>query len=42
VTRAAWYNHVNLTVHENGGHVIPWEIPDAWVDDLRRTVCGRR
>jgi microsomal epoxide hydrolase len=42
VTRAAWYNHVNLTVHQNGGHVIPWEIPDAWVDDLRRTVCGRR
>jgi pimeloyl-ACP methyl ester carboxylesterase len=35
--RAAWYNHVNITVHERGGHFIPWEIPDEWVDDLRRT-----
>jgi pimeloyl-ACP methyl ester carboxylesterase len=40
--RAAWYNHVNLSVHEDGGHFIPWEIPDAWVDDLRRTFRGRR
>jgi microsomal epoxide hydrolase len=40
--RAAWYNHVNLTVHERGGHFIPWEIPEQWVDDLRRTfrTCG--
>ncbi len=35
--RAAWYNHVNLTAHDQGGHFIPWEIPDRWVDDLRRT-----
>ena len=35
--RAAWYNHVNITAHDRGGHFIPWEIPDEWVDDLRRT-----
>ncbi|MEU4516907.1 epoxide hydrolase family protein [Nonomuraea wenchangensis] len=40
--RAAWYNHVNLTVHDHGGHFIPWEIPGEWVDDLRRMFRGRR
>ncbi len=40
--RAAWYNHVNLTVHDRGGHFIPWEIPDLWAEDLRRTFRGRR
>ncbi|MFY1689987.1 epoxide hydrolase family protein [Plantactinospora sp. WMMB782] len=40
--RAGWYNHVNLTVHERGGHFIPWEIPDAWVADLRRTFATAR
>lgn len=40
--RAEWYQHVNLTAHESGGHFIPWEIPDGWVDDLRRTFRGRR
>ena len=40
--RAAWYNHVNITAHEHGGHFIPWEIPDEWVADLRRTFRGRR
>jgi microsomal epoxide hydrolase len=40
--RAPWYNLVNLTVHDHGGHFIPWEIPDEWVDDLRRTFRGRR
>ncbi|MEU0093312.1 epoxide hydrolase family protein [Kribbella sp. NPDC006257] len=35
--RAAWYNHVNLTAHDRGGHFIPWEIPAEWVTDLRRT-----
>ena len=39
--RAAWYNHVNLTAHEHGGHFIPWEIPGQWVEDLRRTFRGR-
>lgn len=40
--RAPWYNHVNITAHEHGGHFIPWEIPDKWVEDLRRTFRGRR
>ncbi|MGW5359845.1 epoxide hydrolase family protein [Actinopolymorpha pittospori] len=40
--RAGWYNHVNLTVHDRGGHFIPLEIPDQWVEDLRRTFRGRR
>jgi pimeloyl-ACP methyl ester carboxylesterase len=40
--RAAWFNHVNVTAHHRGGHFIPWEIPDGWVDDLRRTFRGRR
>jgi pimeloyl-ACP methyl ester carboxylesterase len=40
--RAAWYNHVNIAAHDSGGHFIPWEIPDTWVDDLRRTFRGRR
>ncbi|MBB6674628.1 epoxide hydrolase family protein [Cohnella nanjingensis] len=40
--RAPWYNHVNVAAHEAGGHFIPWEIPDAWVSDLRRTFRGRR
>jgi len=31
-----------LTAHDRGGHFIPWEIPGAWVDDLRRTFRGRR
>jgi len=40
--RAPWYNHVNITAHEQGGHFIPWEIPDLWVEDLRRTFKGKR
>ncbi len=40
--RAGWYQLVNLTAHDRGGHFIPWEIPDRWVDDLRRTFRGRR
>ncbi|MEV6820419.1 hypothetical protein AB0M72_16855 [Nocardiopsis dassonvillei] len=28
--------------HDRGGHFIPWENPDAWVDDLRRTFRGLR
>lgn len=40
--RAEWYQHVNLTVHPDGGHFIPWEIPKEWVADLRRTFRGRR
>jgi pimeloyl-ACP methyl ester carboxylesterase len=40
--RAGWYNHVNLNAHDHGGHFIPWEIPNHWVDDLRRTFRDRR
>ena len=40
--QAGWYNNVNLTAHDHGGHFVPWEIPDGWVDDLRRTFRGRR
>lgn len=40
--RADWYHHVNVNAHDEGGHFIPWEVPDAWVDDLRRTFRGRR
>jgi pimeloyl-ACP methyl ester carboxylesterase len=40
--RAGWYNLVNVTAHDRGGHFIPWEVPDLWVDDLRRTFRGRR
>jgi pimeloyl-ACP methyl ester carboxylesterase len=40
--RAAWYNTVNLTAHDRGGHFIPWEVPELWVDDLRRTFRGLR
>ncbi len=28
--------------HDRGSHFIPWENPDAWVDDLRRTFRGLR
>lgn len=39
--KAKWFNHVNLTAHERGGHFGPWEVPDEWADDLRRTFRGR-
>jgi hypothetical protein len=35
--RAAWYNHVNLTAHDHGGHFIPWEIPN----EGRRPTANR-
>ncbi|RAJ58949.1 epoxide hydrolase-like protein [Streptomyces sp. Amel2xB2] len=40
--QAAWFHHVNVTAHDRGGHFIPWEVPGAWVDDLRRTFRGLR
>lgn len=40
--RAPWFNHVNVTAHPHGGHFIPREVPNEWVDDLRRTFRGRR
>ena len=39
--KAPWFNHVNLTAHPRGGHFVPWEVPDEWADDLRRTFRGR-
>ncbi|MFF4749260.1 epoxide hydrolase family protein [Streptomyces sp. NPDC002514] len=39
--RAPWFNHVNVTAHPRGGHFVYWEVPDAWVDDVRRTFRGR-
>ncbi|GAA2374040.1 epoxide hydrolase family protein [Dactylosporangium salmoneum] len=39
--RAGWYNLVNVTAHDHGGHFIPWEAPQAWIDDLRRTFRDR-
>jgi len=39
--RSAWFDNVNLSAHERGGHFIPWEVPDAWVGDLRTTFRGR-
>ena len=38
--QSALFNHVNVNAH--GGHSTPWENPDAWVDDLRRTLHNRR
>ncbi|WP_246052868.1 hypothetical protein [Actinocorallia herbida] len=38
--QAAWFDHVNA--HDHGGHLIPWEYPDAWTSDLRRAFHGRR
>ncbi|GAA2381461.1 epoxide hydrolase 1 [Streptomyces sp. XM4011] len=40
--QSRWFQHVNVTAHDRGGHFIPWENPDAWVADLRRTFRGRR
>jgi hypothetical protein len=40
--QADWFNHVNVNAHDHGGDFIPWENPDAWVNDLRRTFHGRR
>jgi pimeloyl-ACP methyl ester carboxylesterase len=35
--RSTWYSDLQVTAHDRGGHFIPWEIPAAWIDDLRRT-----
>ena len=40
--QADWFNHVNVSAHDHGGHFIPWENPGAWVSDLRRTLRGHR
>jgi hypothetical protein len=37
-----WYQHVTIAAHNHGGHFIPWELPNEWTDDLRRTLHGHR
>jgi pimeloyl-ACP methyl ester carboxylesterase len=32
-----WYNPVYAKAHEKGGHFVPWENPDAFIDDVRAT-----
>ena len=39
--QAAWFDPVNVAARPRGGHFIPWEIPDEWVDALRRPFRGR-
>lgn len=39
--RSSWFENVNLRAHDRGGHFIPWEVPEAWVADLRGTFRGR-
>jgi pimeloyl-ACP methyl ester carboxylesterase len=35
LTNATIYNPVYAKAHENGGHFVPWENPDAFIDDVR-------
>jgi len=39
--RSEWFENVNLRAHDRGGHFFPWEVPNAWVADLRATFRGR-
>ncbi|WP_276326649.1 epoxide hydrolase N-terminal domain-containing protein [Lentzea albidocapillata] len=39
---AGWFNHINVNAHERGGHFVPWENPEAWGSNLRRTFHGHR
>ena len=32
-----WYNPVYAKAHQKGGHFVPWENPDAYIDDVRAT-----
>ena len=32
-----WYNPVYVKAHQKGGHFVPWENPDAFIDDVRAT-----
>jgi pimeloyl-ACP methyl ester carboxylesterase len=32
-----WYNPVYAKAHQKGGHFVPWENPDAFIDDVRAT-----
>jgi pimeloyl-ACP methyl ester carboxylesterase len=37
-----WYNPVCVKAHQKGGHFVPWENPEAFVDDVRETFRGLR
>lgn len=39
---ARWYNLVNVTAHDHGGHFAPWENPGAWIQDMRETFRRAR
>jgi pimeloyl-ACP methyl ester carboxylesterase len=32
-----WFNPVYLKAHARGGHFVPWENPEAVIDDVRAT-----
>jgi pimeloyl-ACP methyl ester carboxylesterase len=33
----SWFNPVYIKAHSRGGHFVPWENPDAVIDDVRAT-----
>ena len=37
-----WFNPVYAKAHVKGGHFVPWENPDALIDDIRATFRGLR
>jgi hypothetical protein len=32
-----WYSPVYAKAHQKGGHFVPWENPEAFVEDVRET-----
>jgi hypothetical protein len=38
----SWFNPVYVKAHRKGGHFVPWENPDAVIDDIRATFRGLR
>jgi pimeloyl-ACP methyl ester carboxylesterase len=38
----AWFNPVNIKVHQKGGHFGPWENPEAFITDIRDTFRALR
>jgi hypothetical protein len=37
-----WFNLVFAKAHARGGHFVPWENPEAVIDDIRATFRGLR
>jgi hypothetical protein len=35
-----WFNPVYLNAHARGGHFVPWENPEAVIDDVRTTFAN--